>query len=277
MLRRFLKTYSSNPLSLVLSLVKNKELFWALVKRDITGKYKGSSLGMFWSVITPFFMLAIYTFVFSYIFKAKWGTGIESKGEFALVLFVGLMVYNFFSEVINQSATIYINNANYVKKVVFPLEILPCISLTSAFFNFAISFSIWFFASFWVFDGVTYHALFLPILMMPLVIITLSFSMLISALGVYLRDISQFTNLIILTLMFLSPIFYSISLIPEQYQSMLMLNPIAYTIVEARKVLVHSHFPNFYLWGGYLAASLFIFLCSFTLFQKMRRGFADVL
>ena len=131
-----MRDFPATPIEMVASLWRNRSLIHALAKREVLGRYRGSALGLLWSFFNPLFMLVIYTFVFSVVFKSRWNAGSDSKTEFALVLFAGLIVFNLFGETINRAASLVINNPNYVKKVVFPLEILPVVTLLSALFWF---------------------------------------------------------------------------------------------------------------------------------------------
>src|SRR3546814_10175635 len=134
-----MRSFSSTPKEMILSLYRHHGLIGVLIEREVVGRYRGSFMGILWSFFNPLFMLAVYTFVFSVVFKARWNVESDSKPEFALVLFAGLIVFNLFGETINRAASLVINNPNYVKKVVFPLEILPVITLLSALFHGMIS------------------------------------------------------------------------------------------------------------------------------------------
>ncbi len=261
------------------SLFRNKELIFNLVKRDITAKYKGSMLGVFWSICTPVFMLAVYTFVFSVVFNTRWngGESTGSKSEFALLLFAGLIVFNYFSEVINRAPTLVLSHSNYVKKVVFPLDILPWVSVLSALFNTITSFLVWF--MFYIIEfGVPKITVFeLPLVFLPLILLVLGLSWFLSSLGVFLRDIGQIIGIVVTMIMFLSPIFYPLSAIPEKYVGFLSLNPIAPIIESVRGVLYYGESIKVEMYIVYLLFSLIVCVLGFLFFQKTRKGFSDVL
>ncbi|MFM8333413.1 MAG: ABC transporter permease [Candidatus Methylumidiphilus sp.] len=211
---------------MITSFWRNRNLICTLVKREVIGRYRGSMLGILWSFFNPVLMLAVYTFVFSIVFKARWTGGSESRAEFALVLFAGLLVFNLFSECVNRAPSLILANANFVKKVVFPLEILPLVILGSALFHMSISLAVWL-LFFLAFFGIPYMAaMFLPLVLLPLLLMTIGISWILASLGVYLRDVSQIVSVLTSTLMFLSPIFYPLSSLPPQYQSILKLNPL---------------------------------------------------
>lgn len=265
------------PLAMVQSFSAHKHLLWELIKRDFIGRYKGSIIGVAWSFFNPVFMLTVYTFVFSVVFKARWNTGSDSKTEFALVLFAGLIVFNLFAECFNRAPSIIITNVNYVKKVVFPLEIFPMIALGSAMFHAGISFSVWLIAYF-IFFGVPHLTiLLLPLVVLPLLLLIMGLSWGLAALGVYLRDASQFIGLITTVLMFLSPIFYPTSALPEKYRHLLLLNPLSYPIEQVRAVLFFGIVPDMKVLLIYLLFTLLVAWFGFVFFQKTRNGFADVL
>ncbi|MGD9503823.1 MAG: ABC transporter permease [Syntrophobacteraceae bacterium] len=266
-----------SPRTMAASLWHNRDLTKALIKREVVGRYRGSLLGLLWSFFNPVFMLTVYTFVFSYVFKARWNVGSESKTEFALVLFVGLFIFNFFAECINRAPTLIITNVNYVKKVVFPLETLAVISLGSAMFHMLVTLIVWF-AFYCILFGLPQPtAALLPLVLLPLVLITLGLSWLLTSLGVYLRDVVQVVGILTTTLMFLSPIFYPISALPPAYQRLLFLNPLTTVIEQARDVLIWGKMPNWIYWTIYLGASFLVAWLGFAWFQKTRKGFADVL
>ncbi|MGF1569121.1 MAG: ABC transporter permease [Nodosilinea sp.] len=272
-----MQQFSTSPRELVSSFWRHRELTKALIQRDVVGRYRGSSLGMLWSFFHPLFMLAVYTFVFSIIFQAKWGQGDESRGEFALVLFAGLIVFNFFAECINRSPGLILVNVNYVKKVVFPLEILPWVAVGSALFHGVISLVVWLIFYMVLFGLPQPSALLLPGVVLPLILLTVGLSWFLTSLGVYLRDVSQVTTILTTVLMFLSPIFYPPSALPDNLKPMLLLNPLAPALAQVRDVLMWGKVPNFQSWVVYLIASGAVAWLGFAWFQKTRKGFADVL
>lgn len=259
------------------SLWKNRELIKTLITREVIGRYRGSALGILWSLFNPIFMLAVYTFVFSIVFKARWSTGSESKTEFALVLFAGLIVFNFFAECFNRAPALVLSNANYVKKVVFPLEVLPWVSVGSALFHMLVSITVW--VTFYVIVIGIPHATIalLPLVLLPLALLLAGIGWALASLGVYLRDVSQVAGIITTMLMFLSPIFYPVTALPAKYQALLQLNPLAPGISQIRDVLYWGVVPDAIIYSVYLAACFLIAWLGFAWFQKTRKGFADVL
>lgn len=271
-----MQAYSLSPKEAVASLWRNRNLIKTLIERDVIGRYRGSVMGILWSLFNPVFMLLVYTFVFSVVFKARWNAGSDSKTEFALVLFAGLIVFNLFSECVTRAPGLILSNANYVKKVVFPLEILPWVALGSSLFHMLISLAVWMLA-YVIFFGLPHLTILLfPLVLIPLIFFIMGLSWALASLGVYLRDVSQFIGILTTVLMFLSPIFYPVNALPPEYRPFLMLNPMTTAIENTRNVLFWGAIPdpvNFLL---YLVGAIIVAWLGFAWFQKTRRGFADV-
>ena len=272
-----MQTFSIAPQEMVASLWRNRSLITASVKREVLGRYRGSFMGLFWSFFNPLLMLAVYTFVFSVVFKARWNAESASKTEFALVLFAGLIVFNIFADCINRAPGLILSNVNYVKKVVFPLEILPWVTLGGSLFHGGISLGVWLVAYMVLFGLPHATIVLLPLILVPFLLFVCGLSWALASLGVYLRDVSQIVGIITTVLMFLSPIFYPVSALPEKYRHILFLNPLTFIIEQARDVLYWGKMPDFPSLGLYLLAAAFIAWLGFAFFQKTRKGFADVL
>lgn len=259
------------------SLWKNRALIIQMTKREVVGRYRGSFMGLTWSFFNPILMLAVYTFVFSEIFKARWVGEDTGQGGFAILVFVGMIVHGLFAECANRAPSLVMSNSNYVKKVVFPLEILPVITLGSALFHSCISLLVLLIAQLIFTHNIYWSALLFPLVMLPLTLGTLGISWLLASLGVFLRDVGQVVTVLTTVLMFLSPVLYPVAALPEIYRPWLELNPLTYVIEESRSVLLFGNLPN---WAGLLYAMLIgtiIASVGFWFFQKTRKGFADVI
>lgn len=234
-------------------------------------------MGILWSFFNPVLMLIVYTFVFSIVFKARWIGGTDSKAEFALVLFAGLMMYNLFAECINRAPGLVLSNVNYVKKVVFPLEILPVVAIGSATFHLIISLFVWL-GFYVIFIGIPPSTLWLlPILLFPFFLMILGLTWLLASLGVYLRDVAQIIGILTTALLFLSPIFYPISALPEEYHYFIQASPLTFIVEQSREIMIWGKGLNWSAWIVYSLCSLFTAWLGFAWFQKTRKGFADVL
>lgn len=272
-----MQSFSMSPAAMINSVLINRVLIHVLIHREIISRYKGSVLGILWSFFTPVFMLVVYTFVFSVVFKARWAGGGESRSEFALVLFAGLLVFNLFSECINRAPGLVLANANYVKKIVFPLETLSLVSLGAALFHMAVSVLAWLAFYIVLFGTPPLTALLLPVVLFPLVLMTLGISWFLAAISVYLRDIGQFVGIIVTAMLFLSPIFYPLSTLPPGYQVALQANPLTLPVEMVREVLYWGRPPHWEHLAVYSAVSVLIACAGFAWFQKTRKGFADVI
>lgn len=274
--------HAAQPTSLLAlgkSLWRNRQLIVQMTKREVVGRYKGSAMGMAWSFFSPVFMLVVYTFVFSEIFKSRWGGigGDDSKTQFAVVLFVGMIVLSLFSEVLNRAPGLILSNVNYVKKVVFPIEILPVIAMGAALFHSIISLGV-LLAAFALFNGyLHWTAVFTPLVLLPLIIITLGLAWMLASLGVFLRDVGQTIGIITTVLMFLSPVFYPMTAVPERFRPFIMANPLTFIIEQAREVLIWGHLPEWSGLGIYTLAATAVAWAGYAWFQTTRKGFADVL
>ena len=264
--------------SLATSLLHHRQLIFQMIRRDVLGRYKGSIMGLLWSFLNPIFMLAVYTFVFSVVFKARWGIeGNDSKSQFAIILFVGMIVHSLFAEVLNRAPTLILSNVNYVKKVIFPLEILPVITMGASLFHSMISLAVLMIAFIMFNHFLHWTAIFIPLIFLPLVIFTLGCAWILASLGVFLRDVGQTIGIIMTIMMFLSPVFFPVSSLPEAYRPLILANPLTFIIEQSREVLIWGHVPNWTGLGIYMVAATLVAWSGFAWFQRTRKGFADVL
>jgi lipopolysaccharide transport system permease protein len=256
-------------------LFKHSALIIRMGKREIVGKYKGAVLGLLWAYFNPLVMLAVYMFVFGIVFKAKWG--VDTEKNFALLLFAGLICHSVLAECIIRAPHLVIQHVNYVKKVVFPLETLSWIAVLAAFFHFVVSLSVLATAQILMEGRLPVTWLFMPFIAAPLVLICLGASWFLSSLGVYLRDISQLTTIVVPLLLFLCPIFYPMEAIPLVYRPFIQLNPLTVIVEQTRNVLILSQTPNWLVLGVYTGVSFVFAQCGYWWFMRTKKGFADVL
>lgn len=256
---------------------KNRDLLKQFVLRDITSRYRGSFLGLLWSFIQPLLMLCVYTFVFSIVFKARWGvdTG-DNRAAFAIIMFCGIALYNIFAESVSASCGIIIGNTNLVKKVIFPLEILP-LSQTISTFILGIGWFILLFLGVVFYGTVSWTMLLLPVVLLPHFLFTMGISYFISSLGVYVRDTAYAVQVVLQILFFMTPIFYPIQAIPEKYRWPLQMNPLTILIDEARKIFIYGSLPDWKFLAVAFLVSLIVFQLGLTWFVTTKKGFSDVL
>jgi lipopolysaccharide transport system permease protein len=271
-----MQLFSSSPREMAASIWRHRALASALLKREVVGRYRGSVMGLAWSFFNPLFMLVIYTIVFSSIFQTRWGTGEDSKTDFAIVLFVGMIVHGLFAECANRAPGLILSNVNYVKKVVFPLEILPWVAFGSALFHAGVSLAVLVLAQLVLRQQMPWTIVLFPLVLMPLVFSTLGITWFLSALGMYVRDIGQAIGIVTTALLFLSPVMYPLAAVPPSFRRWIELNPLTYIIEEGRNTLIFGRTPDLGRWAIMLALGLLIAWAGFAWFQKSRRGFADV-
>ena len=271
------QTMSLAPTTALGSIMRYRALILEMIKREVIGRYRGSIMGLLWSFFTPVLMLMVYTFVFSVVFQARWAGGSGSKTEFAVVLFIGMIIFGLFSECINRAPSLILSNTNYVKKVIFPLEILPVVSLGAALFHFAISMLVWLLFYVVLFGVPSIQTLWLPVVLLPLLLMCLGVSWFLASLGVYLRDVGQAIAVVTTALMFMSPVFFPAVAMPEAFRPYLYLSPLTYFIEQSRELLIWQGGMDWFTWVKMFGLSLVVSAFGFAWFQKTRKGFADVL
>ena len=271
-------TQSKIPMPLYIqTMLKQRLLISQLIKREISKRYKGSLLGGLWAFLTPLFQLGLYTLVFGVIFRSSWeNSGDSGLQSYSLILFCGLSVFSIFSEVLNQAPRLILNHANYVKKVVFPLEVLPVVNVTSAFFQGLISLFLCVLMKAILTGTVSLTVLALPFLLIPYFLLVLSICWLASSLSVYFRDIQQITPPLLTAAFFLSPIIYNISMVPEWLLPIYRLNPLCFFVDGFRRILLWDQLPEIGAWTRWTIASFILAHISHYIFMRLRKGFADV-
>lgn len=269
-----------SPILIIRSLYKNRELIWNLTKREVKSIYQSSFFGALWAVIVPLMMLLIYTFVFSVVFQVKWSTSGSQetpRGEFALILFAGLTAFNFFSSVINKAPGLILAVPNYVKKVVFPLEILPVVAVGSAFITSLISVALILIGHVLLLRSFPTMILLLPLVYVPLVLFTLGFAWFLSSLGIFIRDIGQIIPVLVQILFFVSPVFYSLDRVPNSLRFLVSLNPLSFILDSFRRVLIWNEFLDWRNWLIVTLVSAFIAILGYAWFSATKRAFSDVM
>ena len=275
-MKKFLPLF--NPFLAIGTLYDNFDLFGQMTKRNIANRYKGAVIGWLWSIIFPLLMLVIYTFVFSEVFKARWSTsGGESKGAFAVIMLCGLAVFNIFSETVSVCCNIITGNPNYVKKIIFPLEILIFSQVTAILVFDAVWFLILFVGAWLFVNSVSWTMLLLPIVLIPLILFSCGICFFVSSLNVYLKDTQHSVPIMLQILFFLTPLVYPLHAVPEKFQKIISLNPLALIVKQTRDIFIYSRVPEL---NGYLLTlllALIVFQLGFFWFGKTKKGFADVL
>jgi lipopolysaccharide transport system permease protein len=266
-----------DPLGVFRCVWQHREVVWEMARRDVLGRYRGSVLGLLWSFCLPLLMLSIYTLVFGVVFQARWGAAMGNRAEFPIIFFAGLIVYTYFAECVTRAPTLVLAHATYVKKVLFPLEVLPWVVTASALFHAGVSFGVLLLVQSTLHGPPAWSAITLPLVLAPCVLFTMALSWVLASLGVYFRDTIQTVGLLTMAVLFLSPVFYPVSSLPEPLREWVWLNPLTFPIEQVRAVIFLGEAPR---WGGLVmawGAGLAAAWAGLLWFQKTRAGFADVL
>lgn len=270
-------TINWSPFGILQVFFLNRLLILRLAKREILARYRGSMLGIVWAILVPLLLLALYSFVFSVIFTSKWNSTAENKGHFALLLFSGLVLFGIFSEVVNRAPTLMLENVSYIKKVVFPLDILTWVSLVVSLFNAFMSGLVLAVGYFYFIGVPPWTIIYLPLILIPLILWTLGLSWFLSSAGIYIRDLRQFIGLFTNALMFLSPLFYPASAFPESIKSLSYLNPMTLVLEGSKDILFWGNIPDLRLFLIQIILSWLVAWLGYAWFSKTQKGFADVL
>ncbi len=249
-----------------------------LTLRELSARYRGSVLGAAWAVGTPLLMLAVYALVFGEILSVRWPQATHSSsGEFAVVMFAGLLVFNFFAECVSRAPALITGNVNYVKKVVFPVELLPVAAVLAAIVQMLLSVAILLVFEILLIGRVPPTVLLLPVVILPVCLFCLGAAWLLASLGVYLRDVQQLVGVLLGGLIFLTPIFYPAEMIPAKWRIFLDLNPLTIPVNHVRDVLVFGRIPAIAEWSVALVAGALVAVVGYAWFARTRSGMADVL
>lgn len=258
--------------------LRNRSLLWQFARRDVLGRYRGSLLGLAWTFLTPLLMLAVYSFVFVGVFRASWpGTPKGSGIEFALQVFAGLLVFNLFAEVASRAPNLVVEQPNLVKKVIFPIELLAWVTVLSGVFHLLISAGTLLVVLVLARGALPITALALPLVLLPFLPVLLGLCWFLSAVGVFVRDISPVMGMVVSLIMFLSPVFYSVNSLDPEIRFWMHLNPLTVIIEQVRAVLLMGQWPDWSALGLYGLVACIFAAVGATFFQLTRRGFADVL
>jgi len=257
--------------------LRQRTLIWQFARRDVLARYRGSLLGLGWSFLTPLLMLAVYTFVFRVVFKARWGAGGSDDFEFALQVYAGLIVFGLFSEVVSRAPRLVLEQPNLVKKVVFPLEILPWVAVLAGLFHLALNLAVLLAATALSRGDLPLSIVALPLVLMPFVPLLLGLGWFLAALGVFVRDVGQITSLAVTLLMFLSPVFYPVSSLPERWQPWLLANPLTPVMEQLRRVTLEGLWPDWPQLLLHLVIASAVAWPGARWFTVTRNGFADVI
>ena len=267
-----------SPFDFVTELWRHRDLLWQFTQRNVELRHKGSHLGLIWSVLNPVLMLGLYVLVFGYIFGGNFGViPNETRVDYALGIFFGLTLFQFFAEVLGVSPLTIVGNPNFVKKVVFPLEILPAANVGSAVFHLLIGLGLVLLSQVCFGRGLSWGVLWLPVIIAPLVLVALGTAWLFSALGVFFRDLGQLMQFLTMALMYASAVFFSAAKIPPAIWVFLRFNPVLLAIELSRDAALWQRPLNYHHLAYLYAFGLIACFLGHLAFRKMKPAFADVL
>jgi lipopolysaccharide transport system permease protein len=263
-----------NPLRIFADIWRNRYLLGQLIKRDVLLRYRGAMFGVLWIFISPLLMLAIFAFIFGQIFQARWPQQ-DTGMPFWLLLYSGLIAFNIFAETVSRSPTSVRSYPSFVKKIIFPVNILPVVPLGAALVHGGFNFLILLAALAWT-GHLHIGILLFPLLIAPLVLLALGLSWFLSAWGVFIKDMTQIVPVFIQMLLFLSPVFYPVSAVPEMLRPIYQYNPLG-AVIETSRALVIGEPIEWGSWCIALGFCLGMSILGFAFFQHSREEFADVL
>ena len=252
------------------------ELIRALVRRELTARYRGSALGLVWAMLTPAVMISIYTFIFAEIFGARFGAS-GTAWDYALYLFCALLPWTAFQDSLQASSGVIVAHANLVKRVVFPLEALPVAQVSAALITQMLGTIVLLAATLLIRRELHASLLWLPALVLPQLVLMLGASWLVASLGVFLRDTGQVVSLLLVAWMFLTPIIYPEGIVPARYRAFIDANPFTPLVRNYRRIIIEGAPPD---WTGLAYFTLFalaVFVCGYWWFARTRKNFADVI
>ena len=267
----------SGPFAPILAVWQQRQLLRRMVHREVEQNFRGSALGKAWAIIGPLFMLSLYTVAFGFVIRPQWQSLISSPSEVALVYFSGLIVFSFFIDCLTRAPMLMYEHATYIKKLVFPLEILAWVVVGGAWFRLTVGVAM--LAAFYlVTRGLPPpSAIVIPFLLALLSLFAVGMIWILSAVAVYLRDIRHMIIVLMPAFMFLTPIFYPLSSVPAAARPFFYANPLTFIIEGVRQALFAGLWPNWFAFVGYAAAAYLFNWLAYIVFTKLRAGFADVL
>lgn len=272
-----MRRHKASLAELATALGRHRVLIFRLATREFTQRFRGSMLGATWAVLMPLFTASVYTIVFSKVFQARWPGSSDGPFDFAIIYLTGMVVHTIFAESVARAPALVLGNASYVTKVVFPLEVLPVVTVITALVNAVIGIAIVLIGNLVLNGKIFFTVLMLPVVIIPYLLFVVGLVFFFAAAGVYLRDLSQLVSLLITVTLFLTPIFFPLEAAPEPIRRIILLNPLTFVVQQARDVTIFGRWPDFAGLAVYSVAALAALTCGFWFFQRLRNGFADVL
>ena len=266
----------SDSFNMLSNLWRHRYLIGQLVRRDVLLKYRGSYLGIGWSFFYPLLLLGTFTLVFGQVFGSRWPQPEQGEAPLALAIYCGLVIFTPFSEIASAAPRLILGYQNYVKKIIFPTEILPVMLVLSASVHALINLGLLILALAY-FAKLHPTLLLLPLVLLPAFLFALGIAWLLAAAGVFVRDLVHVMPVFMQILMFVSPVFYPASVAPESLRWIYLANPLGRLIEDLRRVTLGGEILNWETWLATLGAGLAMALLGYAFFQRGKEEFADVL
>ncbi|WP_268894566.1 ABC transporter permease [Rhodovarius lipocyclicus] len=272
-----MKYPSSGLIGFFRSLIVHRELCRRLIVREVTQRFRGSILGVFWAILTPLLTAAVFTLIFTGVFPTRWPGRSGGSGDFALLLLVGLAIHSVFADAMSRAPSLIISNMSYVKKVIFPIELLPVISVAPTLVNLFFVLMIVVLGNIIINESLHWTIIFFPLIILPYLMLISAVVSVLAALGVYIRDMAMLVPPVVMLFMFLSPVFYPLQSVPESWRLLVILNPLTFIVEQTRFVVIFGELPDFFGLSIYYFISIICFSFSCWVFQRLRIGFSDVI
>jgi lipopolysaccharide transport system permease protein len=272
-----MQTRLLSPSSYVATIARYRDLIAQLVRHEFHNRFRGTTLGVLWAVINPLLTVLTFAFVFGTVFQSRWGGVAPSTENFVIIVLVGMAIHGILAEALGRAPAAIVAQPAFVKKVVFPLEILPIVVTANAVLNAVITLLVVLAARVFVAGSLDATVLLLPIVLLPYIVFITGVVLFVSAIGVYIRDMTQIVSLLTMLTLFLAPVFYPVSAVPQTYRYLLYLNPLTFIIEQTREVMLFGHMPDWLGLAIYTALAFLFAWLGYCWFQKSRNGFADVI
>lgn len=247
-----------------------------MVRREVLGRYRGSHFGAAWSLVSPLLLLSVFTFAFHELLGARW-PGVEGRAGFAMMVFAGMVLHGMLAETLVKSPLAVAGQPNFVKKLVFPLTVLPLVTVGGALVHAGVAMCVLVLACLLLGPAPHWTGLLVPLVLVPYVVLLCGIAWILAALGVYVRDIAQLGSVLATAMLFLSPVFYPLSSVPPAYAGIVALNPLTFAVESTRGLLFDGRLPDPALAGGHVLAAVVVAVLGLVLFRRLRPGFGDVL
>lgn len=270
--------WAANPYAVLRHFRRYRYLLLQMTRREVESRYRGSYLGLLWSLLTPLLMLGVYTFVFTVVFRHRWSnSAAEDRVGFALAIFAGLTVFTLFADTVGVAPRLILRNRNYVKRIVFPLEIVPVAGFLANLTQAVLSLTVFLIAVLLLTGGLCWTLVYLPLILIPLSLLCLGCAFFLSSLGAFIRDIDQAIGPLMRMMLFMSAVFYPLSALPASWRPYFYLNPLVSIIEDVRRVSLQGSPPNWPVWCAVSCFSAVLAVAGLTWFMKSKDAFADVL